>query len=508
MQRGWTRAERGALAALAALLLASLPFTVHPWYDPTNDGSMYLLTARSLLAGEGYAYLGEPFRLRPPGFPALLVPVLALFGTSFAALNAYVSLWGVATALLLFAFLRPRTGWPTALALALAVWVNPGFQRLCNQVMSDVPSAALFLACLLLERRLRARGGGWRGEVALGLAIGLASYVRTVNVLLVPAIALARLAAREPALPWLAFARSRLVLLVAVPALVLLPWSLRQRATDDGAAVDQNVLHSYSTAMWHVDPGDPSSERRPLAAIAGRVPERLEQIADVLGGRLATVLVDAPKEYVPSAADWTVFAALAVGGLLALARRRAPAEPFAFGALALYSVYFGFDDRLLLPVWLVLLPDAVLAVQVGARRIGGVRAATVTGVAVAAVVASIDARPRAGWDRIEASHAAYRQVADDVEAVVPRDARLATAIGWHLSVHLGRPVWSFHFAARRPRNGAPTGFPGIEAVLAKYGVTKVALSGLLPADRQYLEGFDRRWGLRERVGSVHVFDVR
>ena len=68
---------------LAFLLVASLFWLVHPWYeatDETNDASIYLLTAKALAAGEGYSYLGAPFTIRPPGFSALIAPWIAARG--------------------------------------------------------------------------------------------------------------------------------------------------------------------------------------------------------------------------------------------------------------------------------------------------------------------------------------------------------------------------------------------------------------------------------------------
>ena len=47
-------AQRVALAVFVACLFASLFWFVHPWYDMTIDGSVYIVTARSLAAGEGY----------------------------------------------------------------------------------------------------------------------------------------------------------------------------------------------------------------------------------------------------------------------------------------------------------------------------------------------------------------------------------------------------------------------------------------------------------------------
>ena len=66
------RSEAFVFMVLLTAMLVSLFAFVHPWYDATNDGSTYLITARALADGEGYSYLGDTFRLRPPGFSAML----------------------------------------------------------------------------------------------------------------------------------------------------------------------------------------------------------------------------------------------------------------------------------------------------------------------------------------------------------------------------------------------------------------------------------------------------
>jgi hypothetical protein len=116
-ERPWTRLDRVLFAALLAFLSLSLVWLVHPWYEAssgngsgTNDASMYILCAKSLLAGEGYTYLEQPFTVRPPGFSLLIAPLIAWRGLDFHALNLLVSAFGVAAAALLFVLLRPRAG--------------------------------------------------------------------------------------------------------------------------------------------------------------------------------------------------------------------------------------------------------------------------------------------------------------------------------------------------------------------------------------------------------------
>ena len=68
----------------------------------TVDGSIFIVTARSLAAGEGYRYLGEPFQVRPPGFPLLIVPFVSGLSDGFFAINFFVACFGAAGVLLLF----------------------------------------------------------------------------------------------------------------------------------------------------------------------------------------------------------------------------------------------------------------------------------------------------------------------------------------------------------------------------------------------------------------------
>jgi hypothetical protein len=239
----WSSVETLVFVLFVAGILVSVFFLVHPWYDRTNDGSTYLITARSIAGGEGYTYLGTLFRVRPPGFSALL----ALFvggegGTSFAALNWMVSLFGAAGVVLFYLHQRVYLGWVLALMTSIAIWLNPGYQRLCNQIMSDVPGIALLLACLLVER-WASRNASWRREIVLGLAIGVGAYVRSITILLVPAILVSRIVCRllrgDRTPGWPTFALRRLGVVAVAAWLVVLPWNITKRLDAPPPPVDQ-----------------------------------------------------------------------------------------------------------------------------------------------------------------------------------------------------------------------------------------------------------------------------
>ena len=250
---------------LLAATIGSLGVLVHPWYDPTYiDASMYIGTARSLAAGEGYQYLGAPFHLRPPGFSVLIAPIIALFGTNFYALNLSVSLLGLAGVLFLYAHARTRLHWTLAVLLSLLVWLQPTYRQLCNSVLSDVPGAAAMLGCLWLDRW--AARSGHRRDWVLGVCIAGACYLRTINLMLLPAVLLSRLLldrARGSETPFPPLrVRLRSALLVSAIALVaLLPWFVSNSPASGGGPADQTRNYSYGTVMFHTDVGDPSRNK-------------------------------------------------------------------------------------------------------------------------------------------------------------------------------------------------------------------------------------------------------
>jgi 4-amino-4-deoxy-L-arabinose transferase-like glycosyltransferase len=491
---------------LIALCAATLPLTVHPWFDPTPDASIYLVATRSLLSGLGHTYWGEPFRMRPPGFPALLAPVVSVFGMDFAALHALVSIFGIAGVAALFAFQRTRLGAPAAWLVAASLWLLPAYQRLCNQVMSDVPGVALLLAVFLLERSA-ARRPDLRRELLLGVCIGLFSTVRTVVLLALPAILASRVVERlsraegEPG--WPRFALRRLAPVAAAAWIAQLPWSEALSPPDAATPADQTARFSYAVAMWHRDEGDPSSPRIPIAEVlTTRVPERAPDMAGTLGSALETEQV--------SPARIVLAALLSAGSLWVLLKRRAPADFFVLGSTALFAVYFGYKPRLLLPVWVIALPALAELVQDVARRVAGARAASLLVAAGLAAFAAAHFAPRQGWGAIRCEHERlFAESAEIAERVAP-DARLGTPVACDFAVALDRPVFSLHYHARRRGDAARA----TEEMIEKYDLDAVFVDPTEPRDRDVWDHLVKRYGDGsedggfERAGRWAVVPVR
>jgi len=485
------RSERAALIALVAGLLLSLIWLVHPWYDATNDGAMYIATTRSLLAGEGFSMLGSPFLIRPPGFSVLLAPLLAAFGTNFGVLNLFVSLWGVAAVVLFYLWLKPRTGCWLALVAALALWLNPGFQRLCNQVMSDVPGVTLLLACLLLERHL-ARKPSAKSDLLLGLAIGGAALVRSVCVLLLPAILVARIVRRGEQ-PWRVLGLRAAALIAGTLALQG-PWSLRNTVVAPPPPADQTMLYSYGTGMWHENKGDPTSPRLPLGDVLGRFAERRGQIETTLGNRLT----GSELELLTSAGAAVLLLCLAVS----LVKRRRTEDFFCLAVLGLLAIYFNFAPRLLLPAYVLMFGTAAELVRSGVARFRGERIATVLSCALVGSIGLKDLVPRRDWEAIERGHQQLTELARRFEEHLEADDVVASFRGWHYAVALDRPVYSLQFGF--VRGGGPA---GAEELIDKYGIEKVVLSPIVELERQFVPYFRAKYPVTGKDEAL-VFQVR
>jgi len=521
-----TRAQRVVFAVFVAGLFASLFYFVHGWYDPTVDGSIFIVTARSLAAGEGYTYLGDPFLVRPPGFPLLLAPLVASVGTNFFVLNFFIGLFGAAGVVLLFELQRPRLGFWLALLTALAVWLNPGYQRLTTQIMSDVPGSTLLLLCLLVER-WASRAPSPRREILLGLCIGLSAYVRSILVLLVPAIAASRLLlhrSRQTDPSWRSFALRRLLFFAAVAVLVLVPWSIRNRLHPPPSPSEQTAVYSYGVGMWHVDPTDPNSPLHTPGEILARIPLRSRQLASVLGSRMqndergnavessesmvadpgATPVEEPSGTQIELSLANVAVALLFLGSsFVVLIRRREPTEFFVLCSVGVVLTYFGFGGRLVLPIYLLTFPAAVEVGRDLVARVAGARAAPASAAAVLLLLIGLDFAPRLGWDEVEREHRELVEICRIVESSVGPDARLGAVIGAHYSVFLNRPVYSLQVAVRRAST-----LDAAERVIERNGLNTIVLSDRMLIEKALRVYFRQRYGEPLRVGPALIWRVR
>ena len=452
-----TRTAWLQVATVFVLAAVSLPWLVHPWFEARNDASIYVLVTQALLSGEGYTLLGEPFAVRPPGFVLFLCPWIAAVGARFDVLNLVVASTGVIAVTLLFAWARRRVGPWVAAGVSAALWFNPLFRELSNQVMSDVPGLALILGSLLLAESDACRVST-RRQWALGALIGVSTLVRTAGLFVLVGLWAARLTKGHRALPFPALLRVSAAVLV-----VLAPWAIRNRAVTLPVPAEQTHLHSYASGMFHEDKGDPRSPRLEWSDIAARVPGQLERTVTSIGSRFRDG-ADGPL----AIGVGTLALVLA---LVVLAWRREAAEWMLLALLALVSVYFAFMPRLVLPLFVLSLVASAEVLQRGLSRALGARASLVVVALLAFTLAALDAidgaRDGERWRRRTES---MESLATALEERFPPGTALATGVGWELGVHLeGHRVYSLLMAAQRG------GVPALHALLERHAIQAVVL---------------------------------
>jgi hypothetical protein len=215
---------RGPAIGLVAALFAL--YAIGPWPAGVfQDDGIYVVLAKSLATGEGYRYVNLPGAPNathyPPLYPAFLALIWKLYPsfpenvTAFKMANA--ALTGIA-AVLAWGFARKqlRMGrWSAGLGVLLFSASAPMVLLTVMVLSEPLFLALLFPALILAERAVRS--GRSRDAAAAAVMGGVLALVRTLGVLVVPALIVVLLLER----------RWRPALVAAVVAVaVLLPWQL------------------------------------------------------------------------------------------------------------------------------------------------------------------------------------------------------------------------------------------------------------------------------------------
>jgi 4-amino-4-deoxy-L-arabinose transferase-like glycosyltransferase len=363
--------------AILAYTIVGLVFWVDRQWHLEWDSATYLLTGKSLAAGEGYLYLGQPFFLRPPGFAWILSLLVRDGAYDFLTLNRMVMLFAGATVAAIYVVLRGPYGRWTAISVALVSGTSPLFVADINWVMSDFPFAALFFSSVALLDRAGERGERWWAW-ALGGVVALAAsiYMRAAGILVLPAMLLLGIGRDRGVERW------RAVAPVVLVVLLVLPWGLyaRNAARAVPQPSEQLLNFDYTTSVFHVDPGDPGS---PLVSASGWI----ERVGNN-GGNLARDVAATCLWFGGPLAKLLTAALLLSGFILAVRRRPTLLDGFAVVYGLVVLTYFTYDLRLLMPLVPMIYLYFFLAISAAARAIGRrVRSERPVGVAFASVFA-------------------------------------------------------------------------------------------------------------------------
>lgn len=352
-----TRRGNVKLAAVGSLVLMNLTVSlpsIGPWIRLTPDGLSYLDAAWSVLHRHAFPAGRMVF---PPGFSLLLAPLLAINDLPLLAIRFLFAGCWLATALLTWAVFQRRYGTAVGWLAGLLTATSPAILTQTTYLLSEMVFLPVTLIGLLLAVRWESRRavGAWEA-LGAGLAAGAAALVRTMGIVLAPALLVSiwRCARGSPR------DRVRGLLIFGAGALLpLIAWQFRQQQYPAG--------YGYLTIWTHAR----EIENTDATGVALQA-QRLMRFGPA---RLA----DIKAAVVPSRLGWRAFQGdfgramtwLVGGGLVVLTvvhtvRRRSAVEVYVLLTLALVSFWpWEEGPRLvlgLLPIFLAYLAQLGLSI--------------------------------------------------------------------------------------------------------------------------------------------------
>jgi hypothetical protein len=166
-----------------------------------QDDASYIVLARSIATGQGYARISypvaEPELAWPPVYPILLTPLVALWPFNFLPLKILSLLLTLLALYVLKKYLDERDASHAILVVALCA-LNLTIVRHASMVMAE-PAYMVFslLALYLFERFSRANFNRWHHLPLIALATVLAAQTRLIGVALAIACVLVLLSRRQ-----------------------------------------------------------------------------------------------------------------------------------------------------------------------------------------------------------------------------------------------------------------------------------------------------------------------
>jgi hypothetical protein len=166
------------------LLLYALAVNSSLYY--WGDDAHYLIVAEAISSGDGLRdilFPGEPeFTYPAPLFPAVLAPVVGVFGFALIPPKILVLLAAVAAVYWSYRLFRCHVDDRTALAMTVMVAVSPQLVSFSHQVMTEVPYLLISLVALFSVERYAAASTRWLSATFAVTAAVLLAAILTRSV--------------------------------------------------------------------------------------------------------------------------------------------------------------------------------------------------------------------------------------------------------------------------------------------------------------------------------------
>ena len=221
----WLATSRQALLLIWALYLVPRALLILLQVKPWSDAAYYYDRAGELARGLGYLTPeGQPTAFWPPGWPMALSAAFRAFGQSLAVTGLFNLVCAAISAALVLALGRRIAGSGLAARLALLLLaLYPNNAAYVPLALTEVFYTMLLLALCWLLVAVR----GWTGLVGAGLLLGIATLVKAQSLAVVPLVLVIAVLRAPKFWPAVRLNLGKGVLLAALAAAVVAPWSLR-----------------------------------------------------------------------------------------------------------------------------------------------------------------------------------------------------------------------------------------------------------------------------------------
>lgn len=174
------------LAGLVVYMLAVVSVSDESF--PANvDAARFLILSRSILSGEGYADIHRPLLGPHTKFPPLLPCVLAaaqwIAPGSLVPTKLAVAGFGLLAVIAFYLLFRCFVSDLLAALLAVTAGIQLEMLRYSQQLLSEVPYTFFsILTLFLVVKRVQLRHAGVWLEIAISIAMTLATFTRTIGI--------------------------------------------------------------------------------------------------------------------------------------------------------------------------------------------------------------------------------------------------------------------------------------------------------------------------------------
>jgi hypothetical protein len=271
-------AVRLCLAALVlALLVIAYAHLAQGEFQFGADPSIYIGTAKSLAAGEGYRIAGRAQTQYPPAWPVLLVPVSWLTPGDYADYARFTAALFPLACLVSYALYRVRKERFAPWLIIAFIGSTSVFNIATRDIRSEVLFITLtvgFLVWCLASDLTRSRMAAI-ADIAIGTVLMVTAVAaRSIGVSIVVAVVLlaVHLAVRAREIPWVFIRRITTPLLGSV---VYLVWWARWTRVNHTELYAGEFMNSYDRQFWLRDPHFPDAGPATILDVLHRIPGNL-----------------------------------------------------------------------------------------------------------------------------------------------------------------------------------------------------------------------------------------